>query len=214
MGPLAGWVLVYTSLIMMVLRFMAGPVVHRLSPLGMLAVCAGLAALGLVALSAASGPVMVFAAATLYGVGKTFFWPTTLGVVSEQFPKGGALTLNAMGGVGMLGVGVLGAMLLGNFQDRTIDETLAARDRAVHQQVTVEMRALLGTYRAVDEARVQSADEPVRTLVKEVQDASKKLALKEVASLPLIMLVCYLALIGYFRARGGYRAVQIGEAQP
>ena len=34
--------------------------------------------------------VMLFAAATLYAVGKTFFWPTTLGIVSEQYPRGGA----------------------------------------------------------------------------------------------------------------------------
>ena len=42
MGKFAPWLLVYTSFIMMVLRFMAGPIVHRLTPLGTLAVCAGL----------------------------------------------------------------------------------------------------------------------------------------------------------------------------
>ena len=31
--------------------------------------------------------VMIFVAATLYGFGKTFFWPTMLGVVSEQTPE-------------------------------------------------------------------------------------------------------------------------------
>src|SRR5262249_61472515 len=36
-GIQAGWVLVYTSLIMMLLRFSAGAIVHRLSPLGLLA---------------------------------------------------------------------------------------------------------------------------------------------------------------------------------
>lgn len=35
-----GHLLVYTSLIMMVLRFFAGPIVHRLSPLGLLALSA------------------------------------------------------------------------------------------------------------------------------------------------------------------------------
>src|SRR5262249_38074735 len=34
-----GWVIVYTSFIMMVLRLFAGPIVHRLSPLGLLSVC-------------------------------------------------------------------------------------------------------------------------------------------------------------------------------
>ena len=85
----AGWVLVYTSFIMMVLRFFAGPIVHRISPLGLLAVSAAIAALGLVSLSLSAG-LMIFAAATLYGFGKTFFWPTMLGVVAEQYPKGGA----------------------------------------------------------------------------------------------------------------------------
>ena len=37
----------------------------------------------------------VAGAATVYGIGKTFLWPTMLGVVSERFPRGGALTLGA-----------------------------------------------------------------------------------------------------------------------
>jgi len=45
--------------------------------------------------------VLLILAATVYAFGKTFFWPTTLGVVSEQYPKGGALLLNAISGVGM-----------------------------------------------------------------------------------------------------------------
>ena len=86
LGLNAGWVLVYTSAIMMLLRFYAGPIVHRLSPLGLLAACAVIATIGLIFLSKATG-VTILLAATLYGIGKTFFWPTTLGVVAEQFPK-------------------------------------------------------------------------------------------------------------------------------
>src|SRR5690606_32833752 len=41
----AGWVLVYTSAIMMVLRFFAGPSVHRLSRIGLLSTSAILAIL-------------------------------------------------------------------------------------------------------------------------------------------------------------------------
>ena len=92
MGMNAGWVLVYTSLIMMILRFSAGPIVHRIQPLGLLAISATLGIIGLTFLSKAEG-AMIFAAATIYGMGKSFFWPTTLGIVAEQFPKGGALTL-------------------------------------------------------------------------------------------------------------------------
>ena len=46
-----GWVLVYTSVIMMVLRFFAGPIVHSLSPLGLLSISAVLAIVGLYTLS-------------------------------------------------------------------------------------------------------------------------------------------------------------------
>ncbi len=47
LGLAGGWVLIYTSLIMLVLRFFAGPIVHKLSPLGLLAASAAVAALGL-----------------------------------------------------------------------------------------------------------------------------------------------------------------------
>ena len=40
------WVLIYTSAIMMVLRFFAGPVIKALTPLGLLACCAALAIVG------------------------------------------------------------------------------------------------------------------------------------------------------------------------
>ncbi|MGA1101613.1 MAG: MFS transporter, partial [Opitutales bacterium] len=108
------WVLIYTSAIMMVLRFwFAGPIVEKLGPLGLLTTSAVLAIAGLYLLSSASGLAMIFVFATLYGFGKTFFWPTTLGVVSVQCPKGGALTLNAIAGIGMLAVGILGGPVIG-----------------------------------------------------------------------------------------------------
>ena len=67
-------------------------------------------------------------AATLYGLGKSFFWPTSIGFVAEQFPKGGAVTMNVLAGVGMLAVGIVGSVLLGAIQDRSIGDSLAAHD--------------------------------------------------------------------------------------
>ena len=61
----AGLVLVYTSVIMMVLRFFAGPIVHAVSPIGLLIGSSVLAIVGLYWLSFASGMV-IFAACLLY----------------------------------------------------------------------------------------------------------------------------------------------------
>ena len=85
-GHNPAWVLVYTSAIMMVLRFSAGKFVHKLSPPGLLAAGATLAILGLTTLSKTSGAGMlaIFAAATLYGIGKSFFWPTMLGLPQRR----------------------------------------------------------------------------------------------------------------------------------
>jgi MFS family permease len=201
-----GWILVYTSFIMMVLRFFAGPIVHRISPLGLLACSAAIAACGLIALSQAVG-WYIFAAATLYGFGKTFFWPTMLGVVSEQFPKGGALTLNATGGVGMLGVGVVGAALLGNIQDRQIYRELGDNNKTVQSAVEgAEQTSIFGKYHAVDQGKVAALPEADQKVVKDVTERAKKGALATVAIFPTIMFVCYVGLIVYFRAKGGYEA--------
>ena len=95
-------ILVYTSGIMFVLRFFAGPLAHRFSPIGLLCLASIFSALGLFSLSNVSTPMQAFAAATIYGIGKTYFWPTMLGVCSELFPKGGALLLAVLGGTGNL----------------------------------------------------------------------------------------------------------------
>src|SRR6185369_7145127 len=115
---------VYTSLLMFALRFVAGPIVHRISPLGLLLVSALLGCTGLTLLSSADGVVMCVIAATVYAMGKTFLWPTMLAVGSERFPKGGAITIGAVGGVGMLSAGLLGGPGIGFKQDYYASEEL------------------------------------------------------------------------------------------
>jgi MFS family permease len=211
-GRAAGWVLVYTSLIMMVLRFQAGPIVHKLSPLGLLAASATVAGIGLVLLSRAEGLLFIFVSATIYGFGKTFFWPTMLGVVAEQSPKGGALTLNATGGVGMLGVGVVGAVFLGYIQDTAIERALKDKQE-VYSAVVEEKTWVFGKLQAVNEKKVESLPEAQRVEVASIAADAKQNALATVAIFPGIMLVCYLILIGYFKAKGGYEAeVLVGHA--
>ncbi|MEO5999443.1 MAG: MFS transporter [Chitinophagaceae bacterium] len=214
-GLQAGWVLVYTSFIMFVLRFFAGSIVHKISPLGLLAVCSGIAALGLYTLSISSG-IMILLAATIYGIGKTFFWPTMLGLVAERFPKGGALTLNITGGLGMIAAGVIGAGILGFIQDKSIDNKIAAYDAsnntAIHSTfVTEKKTSLFGDYSGLDQNKLATAKPDEQALVSTIRDTAKKEALRYIVIFPLIMLVSYLLLMAYFKSKGGYKVVDLKE---
>jgi MFS family permease len=211
-GGNPGWVLVYTSAIMMVLRFFAGPIVHKLSPLGLLATCATLAILGLTALSktAGAGLAMIFGAATLYAIGKTFFWPTMLGVTTEQCPKGGALTLNTISGIGMLAVGILGFPFIGYLQESTATKKLEATNPAVYQTVTVEKKYVLGDYKAIDPVKAASVtDDAGKEALRTANTAGQFSALGKMAIFPTFMLCGYICLILYFKSKGGYKAVHL-----
>lgn len=95
-------ILVWTAGIMFGLRFFAGPLSHAMSPLGLLAVSSILSAAGLYMLGGVTSPTSAIVAATVFGVGKTFFWPTMIAFSSERFPKTGPLGMAIIGGTGML----------------------------------------------------------------------------------------------------------------
>jgi MFS family permease len=210
-GLQAGWVLVYTSAIMFVLRFFAGPIVHKLSPVGLLAICSAIAASGLFLLSYSSG-ITILVAATIYGLGKTFFWPTMLGLVAERFPKGGALTLNITGGLGMIAAGVVGAGILGFIQDKSVDANILAYDNSHQTQihstfVTENKTSFFGEYRALDQQKLATASNEDQATVASITDDAKKAALRQIIIFPIIMLVSYVLLMLYFKSKGGYKAV-------
>lgn len=117
-------VLAYINGLMAVLRFSAGPVVHRLSPTGILVSSAILAGVGLFLFSYAESITMAFASATIFAIGVCYFWPTMLGVTSERVPRSGSLGMALMGGMGMLAVGVLTAPRMGAVADRYLLEEL------------------------------------------------------------------------------------------
>ncbi len=205
----SGWVLVYTSAIMMVLRFFAGPIVHKLSPIGLLVISAVLAIAGLFALSKTgnSGLVPIFIAATLYGVGKTFFWPTMLGVTAEQCPKGGALTLNAISGIGMIAVGVLGFPFIGALQAKSASAELLDKSAATAQVVLVDKEYMGTEYQAIDPAKAESVEaEADKAAIADAQKAGQFSALASMAMFPAFMLLCYIILFLYFKSKGGYQA--------
>jgi MFS family permease len=207
--------LVYTALIMFVLRFFAGPIVHKISPLGLLASCAAIASIGLLWLGSAGASLgMLFLAATLYGFGKTFFWPTTLGLVSEQYPRGGALLLNAIAGVGMIAVGTIGGPAIGTLQDANFNQAVKEQLPELHEQLAATKKGLFSAYEFVDKSKVAGAEinDRQQNQLTAVESAAKQRALVEIAVLPAIMCACYLGLIVYFLSRGGYKAeVLIGH---
>ena len=225
LGGVGLFILLYTALLMFVLRFFAGPIVHRINPLGLLFASSVLAVIGLYALGSFATAVTVMVAATIYGVGKTFFWPTMLGVVSERFPRGGALTLGAVGGVGMLSAGLLGGPGIGYLQDRYASEHLQANAPAVYEEYKAE-----GTNRFLFFPAVQGLDGsragPVMEKAKDfsivltpdeqaVRDASfygGQSALKATAVVPAFMALGFLFLIVHFRRSGGYRQIVLSPA--
>ena len=121
LGIRGAWIVIYVSAMMFVFRHFAGPLAHRLSNIHLLWGSSILAVLGLWMLPYADSPLTGLAAATIWGLGVCFLWPTMLANISERYPKGGELFIGLMGVAGALSIQfVLPA--LGSITDRTKHE--------------------------------------------------------------------------------------------
>ena len=156
---------------MFILRFVAGPIVHRISPLGLLFGSAILATIGLYTLGGVGTTMAAIGALTVYGLGKTFFWPTMLAVVSERFPKGGAVTLGMVGGVGMLSAGLLGGPGIGFKQDKYASEQLESQAPEVFNRYKAakENRFLVFETNGLDGAKVATLGDDGKKLAGEME---------------------------------------------
>jgi MFS family permease len=204
--------LAYTSGFMFVLRFFAGPLVHKLSPFGLLTFSALLSAIGLFWLSHAFVPGIAFAAATVFAVGKTYFWPTTLGVTSEQFPRGGSLAMALMGAAGMVAAGLAGPVM-GGIYDRGIIQTLQDKSPRLAQIVVENGKyspdkadAIVKKAAAPDATAQDKQDAEV---LKEAKAQGAAGSFRAVAVLPAIVFFVYGGVFLYFKSKGGYRPVQL-----
>jgi len=212
LGANAGnWVFIYTSAIMLVLRFFAGPLAARFSPVGLLAGCALLTASGLFCLShVGSTALLIFVAATLYGVGIALSWPTMIGLASEQFPRGGALTLNAISAVGMISVGVLAGPFLGTLQDASLDQNLYRINPVLHAAVAEPAEHKFGfNFQPLDKLKIRSLSGGDKVQLEEIVTQTNQSALAEIAILPVIMFGCFVGLGLYFWWHGGYREIEL-----
>ncbi|MCC9600071.1 MFS transporter [Stieleria sp. JC731] len=120
-------ILVYTSALMFILRFFAGPIVHKVNPIGLLFGSSVIACLGLLWLGSPIQSVgMIFVAATFYSLGKAFLWPTMLGVAGERYPQSGSVAMGALGAAGMLCVGQIAGPRIGTQQGFEMSQNLQA----------------------------------------------------------------------------------------
>ncbi len=98
-------VLALVTGIMALGRFFAGPIVHKLNPIGVLLMSAIITASAIYFMSIADGE-MIYVAAALFALGVCYFWPTMIGFASEYTSKTGALGMSLMGGAGMFATSI------------------------------------------------------------------------------------------------------------
>ncbi|MFT4710434.1 MAG: MFS family permease [Bacteroidia bacterium] len=211
----AGWALVTSAGIMMVLRFFAGIPLKYMSPPALLLASSIFSMLGLFVLSGATG-VMVFLAFTLYAVGQTFYWPTMLGFVSERFPKGGAMTLNTVSAMGLLTLGIFGTPFLGAIKTSYDAETVVAYAKTEQigdlDSYVTDASFFMVSYDSVVPSKVleDAALTPVQVLdlKAKISDNSRN-TLKWAALMPMSMAIAFLLILLWFRSRGGYKPVEL-----
>ena len=148
-------VLAFINGIMATGRAFAGQVVHKLQPAGMLLFSAIFTFIGLWLLTITSGG-MTFAAAAVFAVGVTFFWPTMLGFVAEYLPETGAVGLSIMGGAGMLSVSVV-LPIMGNLMDNA---SAAEALRTMSILPAILIIAFLGLNIYMKKRKSQTVEEP------------------------------------------------------
>lgn len=176
--------LIYVSALMFVMRSFAGFFTSFMSPIALLMFGSACAAVGLYTLSISTNPVGAFAAATVWGIGVCYMWPTMLAVTSERYPRGGALFLGIMGFTGGMAIQFV------------LPELGAIFDRA-----KIEAAGSLEKLQAMSGAE----------LAEVIRYASVE-SFQSVAVIPLVLIPVFGAIWLYDRSKGGYKPNVIGDA--
>lgn len=174
--------LVYVSALMFVMRHFAGPVVEKISSVGLMFVSCLAAGIGLYLLSLATSPALAFAAATVWGIGVCYLWPTMLAIVSERFPRGGAVALGLMGFAGGMAIQFV-LPKMGSIYDTAKAQAAGGADKLA----TLSPEAMEGVIRYASTESFQS-----------------------VAVVPLLLLPVFGAIWLWDRKSGGHKAQAIG----
>ncbi|WP_193215065.1 MFS transporter [Luteolibacter marinus] len=222
--PAQGKILfVFTSLLMFVLRFSAHFIENKMkiSPIGLLLICAVLAVVGLNMVSGITTLAGAFVALGVYALGKTFFWPTMLAVVGDRFPKTGAIAMSIMGGIGMMSAGLLGNEGLGYAKDRFTVEHLKETNPALYEANKAEQPSTFLSFEPVtgldgtklSEAQKAKEKTPEQAELAAASIAGDRKTLKADAYIPAVMAAIYLLLLLYFKTIGGYKPLSITPEQ-
>ncbi len=233
----------FTSLTMFLLRFCADFIERtlKLTPVAILLICA---ISGFRRVEHGQWHHLVcraMLALTIYGVGKTFFWPTMLAVASDRFPRTGAVAISIMGGLGMMSAGLLGSVGLGYAKDRFAGAALEKADAAVYQEYKSEKSSQFLVFSKVNGldgsklGEINKKLEGIRAdIAKEKGDISTaptklepdeqkayqasiqgdRETLRADSFIPLTMAIIYLLMLLYFKSIGGYKRVTIGDESP
>jgi hypothetical protein len=121
-------------------------------------------------------------AATVWGTGVCYMWPTMLAAASERFPRGGALLMGLMGTAGTLSIYYV-LPLMGHIFD------------------TAKIRAAGG-----DETFKNLTGEELN----HVLAIAAQTSFRYVAILPAVLLVVFGAIWIYDKSKGGYKPVKLG----
>ena len=126
--------------VMAVGRYFAGPVIHRLNPVGVLLSSAVIATAGIYSMSFATGNAVYFAA-ILFALGVTYFWPTMIGFIAEYVPETGALGLSIIGGAGMFAVSMWNPVI-GQWIDSARSQALLSSSNALDAELLAGQHVL------------------------------------------------------------------------
>jgi MFS family permease len=181
--------LVYINALMFVMRHFAGPLAHKLSPVGLMWVASLVAGLGLFALSWATSPILALLASTIWGVGVCYMWPTMLGITSERFPRGGALLMGLTGSAGMLSqffVVPLMGKIYDNYTQRALNPQGLTLDALIKDKSVAAQHAL-----------------------QVAQTEAAPYAFRYVSAAALVLIVVFAVIWLRDRGMGGYKAERI-----
>jgi MFS family permease len=175
--------LVYVSGLMFVMRHFSGVILKVISPVGLLWCSCVFAAIGLYLLSIANSPVSGLFAATVWGIGVCYMWPTMLATASERYPRGGSFFIGLMGSAGALSINFVLPELGGIF-DRAKQEFAGG----------------------IDAFALLEGEQLNQALVSAAQTTFQSIAL-----LPLLLLIVFGAIWWKDKANGGYKPVMVNN---